>query len=68
MLQDLAYLVAAVIVILLVWTAIDEIAYILNERRIQREREAAITRMMAQWSKEDREFALQQRRIRGEAE
>ena len=68
MLQDLAYLVAAIIVILLVWTAIDEIAYILNERRIKREREAAIMRMMAQWSKEDREFALQQQRIRGELE
>lgn len=55
-----------VLAVLLAWHIGSEIAQWRHERERRRERQAATDRMIAAWQNKDREFMLEQRRIRGE--
>lgn len=66
MIADIAYGAAALCALLLIWTTIERVADWLHERGIKHERERRIATMVEAWRSKDREFMLQQRRIRGE--
>ncbi len=66
MIADIAYGAAGLCALLLIWTGIERVTDWLHERMTRRDRERRIDAMVNAWRTKDREFMLQQRKIRGE--